>query len=128
MIAVKLEHEGQADREESVTHTILGRRARGAPQSETSAELRSEFSQIFPTLGRSGMTICPAFVDPALLVQVQRVVTMTADDLKRQLSPLELKRKISVPEAAALNDLSPDTFERTYPHLIKKVSPRRKAV
>jgi hypothetical protein len=51
-----------------------------------------------------------------------------AEDTKRQFTPLELKRKISVPEAAALNNLSPDTFARTYPHLIKKVSPRRNAV
>jgi hypothetical protein len=51
-----------------------------------------------------------------------------AEDTKRQFTPLELKRKISVPEAAALNNLSPDTFTRTYPHLIKKVSPRRNAV
>ena len=50
------------------------------------------------------------------------------EDTKRQFTPLELKRKISVPEAAALNNLSPDTFARTYPHLIKKVSPRRNAV
>jgi hypothetical protein len=41
---------------------------------------------------------------------------------------LELKRKISVPRAAALNDMSPDTFRRRYPHLIKRVSPRRDAV
>lgn len=54
---------------------------------------------------------------------------MAEEDAKRaQLTPLELKRKISVSEAAALNSLSPDTFQRTYPHLIKKVSPRRNAV
>lgn len=51
-----------------------------------------------------------------------------AEDTKRQFTPLELKRKISVQEAAALNSLSPDTFARTYRHLIKKVSPRRNAV
>jgi hypothetical protein len=44
------------------------------------------------------------------------------------LSPLELKRKIPVAEAADLNSLSEDTFRRNYPHLIKHVSPRRQAV
>jgi hypothetical protein len=53
---------------------------------------------------------------------------MAEEDTKRQLTLLELKQKISVPKAAALNDMSPDTFQRTYPHLIKKVSPRRNAV
>jgi hypothetical protein len=38
------------------------------------------------------------------------------------------KRKISVPDAAELNNLSERTFRRRYPHLIKKVSPRRDAV
>ena len=51
-----------------------------------------------------------------------------ADDLRRQFTPLELKQKISVPKAAALANLSPDTYERNYKHLIKRVSPRRKAV
>lgn len=45
-----------------------------------------------------------------------------------RLTALELKRKISVPAAAALNDISRDTFERRYGHLIRKVSPRRTAV
>ena len=51
-----------------------------------------------------------------------------AEDTKRDLTPLELKRKIPVPEAAALNSMSQDTFERTYPHLIRKISARRNAV
>jgi hypothetical protein len=41
---------------------------------------------------------------------------------------LELRRKISVKEAAELNDVSEDTFRRRYPHLIKKISTRRDAV
>jgi hypothetical protein len=41
---------------------------------------------------------------------------------------LALRRKISVGEAAELNDVSEDTFRRHYPHLIKKISPRRDAV
>jgi hypothetical protein len=41
---------------------------------------------------------------------------------------LALRRKISVREAAELNDVSEDTFRRRYRHLIKKISPRRDAV
>ena len=41
---------------------------------------------------------------------------------------LALRRKIPVIEAARINDLSEDSFRRHYPHLIKKVSPRRDAV
>jgi hypothetical protein len=41
---------------------------------------------------------------------------------------LELRRKISVREAAALNDVSEDTFRRRYSHLIRKISPRRDVV
>lgn len=41
---------------------------------------------------------------------------------------LALKRKISVKEAADLNNISKDTFKRKYRHLIKKISPRRDAV
>jgi hypothetical protein len=41
---------------------------------------------------------------------------------------LALRRKISVKEAAELNDLSEDTFRRHYGHLIKNISPRRQAV
>ena len=38
------------------------------------------------------------------------------------------KRKISVKEAAKLANLSVDSFERAYGHLIKKISKRRRAV
>jgi hypothetical protein len=41
---------------------------------------------------------------------------------------LALRRKISVKEAADLNNLSEDTFRRHYRHLIKDVSERRQAV
>jgi len=41
---------------------------------------------------------------------------------------LALKQKISVKKAAALNDMSEDTFRRRYKHLIREVSPRRDAV
>ena len=36
--------------------------------------------------------------------------------------------KISVPDAAELNDVSEATFRRRYPHLIRQISPRRQAV
>ena len=41
---------------------------------------------------------------------------------------LALRGKITVAEAARLNAVSVDTFRRTYPHLIKQVSPKRGAV
>jgi hypothetical protein len=47
---------------------------------------------------------------------------------QQPLTPLERKRKISVKVAAELNDIHEDTFRAQYPHLIKKISPRRDAV
>ena len=44
------------------------------------------------------------------------------------LSPLELKRKITTKEAAELNGVSEDMFKRHYRHLIRKIGPRRLAV
>ena len=44
------------------------------------------------------------------------------------LSPLDLRQKINVRAAAALNDLSEASFRRHYPHLIRKITPRRDAV
>lgn len=41
---------------------------------------------------------------------------------------LELERRVSVPEAARIKGVSPDTFERNYPHLIEQLSPRRRGV
>jgi len=41
---------------------------------------------------------------------------------------VELERHVSVPEAAAIKGISPDTFKRHYQHLIRKVSPRRNTV
>jgi hypothetical protein len=35
------------------------------------------------------------------------------------------RRIISVPQAAEIKGVSPDTFKRHYSHLIKKLSPRR---
>jgi hypothetical protein len=44
------------------------------------------------------------------------------------LTPLELRKKIWVREAAALNGISEDSFRRHYPHLILKITPRRDVV
>jgi hypothetical protein len=44
------------------------------------------------------------------------------------LSPIERLKKISVKEAAALNNVSPDNFKKHYGHLIKKITPRRAVV
>jgi hypothetical protein len=45
-----------------------------------------------------------------------------------ELSALELEKHVSVPEAAAIKGISPDTFKRHYSHLIRKQSPRRNSV
>ena len=45
-----------------------------------------------------------------------------------ELTPLELRKKIKVKEAAALNDLSEASFRRHYRHLIRKITPNRDAV
>ena len=45
-----------------------------------------------------------------------------------KLSPLELEKHVSVPEAAEYLNISVDTFKRHYSQLIRKVSPRRDAV
>jgi hypothetical protein len=45
-----------------------------------------------------------------------------------ELSPLELRRKIPVREAAELNSVSEATFRRHYGHLIRDVGARRQAV
>lgn len=47
---------------------------------------------------------------------------------RTDLSPLELKRKITTREAAELNGVSEDMFKRNYRHLIRKIGPRRLAV
>jgi hypothetical protein len=44
------------------------------------------------------------------------------------LSPVERRTKVSVPFAAALNDIHEDTFRDQYSHLIKQVSRRRQGV
>jgi hypothetical protein len=44
------------------------------------------------------------------------------------LSALELRKKITVAEAAELNGLSLATFRRHHKHLIRKISIRRTAV
>jgi hypothetical protein len=49
-------------------------------------------------------------------------------DTTPSLSALELEKHVSVPEAAKLKGISPDTFKRHYGHLIRKTSPRRNTV
>jgi hypothetical protein len=44
------------------------------------------------------------------------------------LNPVERRTKVSVPLAAALNNIHEDTFRNEYGHLIKQVSRRRQAV
>jgi hypothetical protein len=41
------------------------------------------------------------------------------------LSALELEKHVSVPEAARIMGVSPDTFKRHFKHLIRKPTPRR---
>jgi hypothetical protein len=45
-----------------------------------------------------------------------------------ELSALDLEKHVSVPEAAGIKGISPDTFKRHYAHLIRKQSPRRNTV
>jgi hypothetical protein len=40
----------------------------------------------------------------------------------------ELERGLPVEQAAAMNNISLDTWKRRYPHLIEKISPRRSIV
>jgi hypothetical protein len=59
----------------------------------------------------------------AAMMQKTKPATTTT-----QLSPLDLRRKIAVREAAELNGVSEATFRRHYRHLIRKVSARRDVV
>ena len=43
-------------------------------------------------------------------------------------NPLVRKQKITVPAAAAINNVSPSSFKRNHAHLIKQVGKRREAV
>ena len=45
-----------------------------------------------------------------------------------QLTPLDLKKKITVKLPAEINDVHPDTFKRNHPHLVKKVGARAERV
>jgi hypothetical protein len=50
-------------------------------------------------------------------------------DNRIQLSlDFERRRIIPVPQAAKIWGISTDTFKRHYPHLIRKLSPRRNGV
>jgi hypothetical protein len=54
--------------------------------------------------------------------------TLAVPHALADLSPIERRKKIKVREAAAMNDLSEATFRRRFPHLIKKITPRRDVV
>jgi hypothetical protein len=45
-----------------------------------------------------------------------------------ELGALELRKKISLDEAARLNGVSPATFRRAYPHLFHRIGKRRLAI
>jgi hypothetical protein len=45
-----------------------------------------------------------------------------------QLTELDLRRKVKVKHAAAVNDLSEASFRRHYSHIIQKITARRDAV
>jgi hypothetical protein len=49
-------------------------------------------------------------------------------DALPKLTALDLERHVSVPEAAKLKGISPDTFKRHFGHLIRRPSPRRSTV
>jgi hypothetical protein len=51
-----------------------------------------------------------------------------ANPTLNQLTALELRRKITVREAAELNGVSEATFRRHYGHLIRNISTRRQGV
>ena len=60
------------------------------------------------------------------IVGGMKATTSTQSDV--DLTPLELRKKIWVREAAALNGLSEASFRRHYGHLIRKITPRRDVV
>ena len=57
-----------------------------------------------------------------------RPLAMVVPTIAGAPTVLDLERKISVREAAALNNISEDTFHRHYRHLVKQISPRRGVV
>jgi hypothetical protein len=62
----------------------------------------------------------------SIAVEAQRQFSVVKAPL--QLSEIELESHISVPRAAAIKGISPDTFRRHFAHLIHKPSPRRNTV
>jgi hypothetical protein len=57
-----------------------------------------------------------------------RPLVMVVPSIKGEPTALDLERKISIKEAAAINNISEDTFHRHYRHLVKQISPRRGVV
>jgi hypothetical protein len=64
----------------------------------------------------------------AALKKLQAQLGALAEIDAAALGPLALKIKVSVPTAAAINNVHAATFKRKYPHLIRKISKRREAV
>jgi hypothetical protein len=53
----------------------------------------------------------------------------TAAFLRVPLTPeQERRRLVTIGQASEILTISPDTFKRTYGHLIREISPRRKGV
>jgi len=50
------------------------------------------------------------------------------DAVVGELTPLQLEQGVPLATAGALNDVHGSTFERAFPHLVRKVGPRRKIV
>jgi hypothetical protein len=77
------------------------------------------------------VSACPIMPDTGIwdraCVCYSLVMTKTRPAIA-DLSPLELKRKISVADAAELNAMHPATFRRHHGHLIRRVGKRRQAV
>jgi hypothetical protein len=57
-----------------------------------------------------------------------RMKTTTTTTKIPELGALELRQRISLVEAAKLNNVSPATFRRTYGHLFQRIGKRRLAI
>jgi hypothetical protein len=50
------------------------------------------------------------------------------DAVVGELTPLQLEQGVPLETAGALNNVHGATFERAFPHLVRKIGPRRKIV
>jgi hypothetical protein len=67
-------------------------------------------------------------IDDKLKSRYSRPIAQVLPTIVGPPTAIDLERKISVLEAATLNNLSVDTFYRHHRHLIKQISPRRSVV